>query len=147
MELTIGVSMNKRTSLSPDLVAACGMNCGICIAFMRDKKPCPGCHGDNTQKPSHCVHCKIVECAYIKNTSTGLCVDCVKFPCARINQLDKRYRTNYGMSMIENLLTIKTHGMDTFLAQEQIRWTCIHCGGAICIHRGECMECGKAQFT
>jgi len=25
------------------LIAPCGMNCGACIAFMRDKNNCPGC--------------------------------------------------------------------------------------------------------
>jgi len=139
--------MNKRTSLSADLVAACGMNCGICVAYMQDKNPCPGCHGDDKQKPVHCAHCRIVECAYLKGTSTGLCVDCAKFPCTRIKQLDKRYRKNYGMSMIENLETIKTFGMDIFMAEEKIRWTCIQCGGTICVHRGTCIECGEIQFT
>ena len=25
------------------LIAACGMNCGLCIGFLREKKPCGGC--------------------------------------------------------------------------------------------------------
>jgi hypothetical protein len=25
------------------LIAACGMNCGLCIGYLREKKPCSGC--------------------------------------------------------------------------------------------------------
>jgi hypothetical protein len=136
--------MNKRTSLSADLITSCGMNCGICIAYMWGKA---NCHTSDAQKSVHCEHCKIVECAHLKNTSTGLCVDCVKFPCARINQLEKRYQTHYGISIIQSLETIKTHGMDIFLAREKAHWTCTQCGGTICIYRGVCIQCGEIQFA
>ena len=31
------------------------------------------------------------------------CYECAEFPCRSLKHLDKRYRTNYRMSMIENL--------------------------------------------
>ena len=35
------------------------------------------------------------------------CYECDGFPCARVKRLDKRYRTKYEMSMIENLEYIR----------------------------------------
>ena len=31
------------------LIAACGMNCGLCIGFLREKKPCGGCFKKNDE--------------------------------------------------------------------------------------------------
>ena len=58
-------------------------------------------------------------------------------------QLDKRYRTNYGMSMIENLERIKEIGLNVFVEGERERWLCLKCGGVICVHRGYCYDCGQ----
>jgi uncharacterized OB-fold protein len=70
-------------------------------------------------------------------------VDCAQFPCARIKHIDKRYRTKYGMSMIENLETIQSLGMNAFVKQERSRWECSKCGGILCAHRDVCLNCGK----
>ena len=40
------------------------------------------------------------------------------FPASRLKTLDKRYRTFYHMSMIENLEYIKKYGMERFLEKE-----------------------------
>jgi hypothetical protein len=45
------------------------------------------------------------------------------------------------MSMLENLETIKTVGLDEFVALEQKRRLCPECGGSICVHRGVCLKC------
>jgi len=55
--------------------------------------------------------------------------------------LDKRYRTKYHMSMIENLDYIKEFGMENFLTNEGAKWNCAKCGGAICCHNGLCLNC------
>jgi hypothetical protein len=70
------------------------------------------------------------------------CFDCGKYPCDRLNQLDKRYRTNYGMSMIDNLNNIKQFGIRNFIRQERDRWTCPKCREIICVHEGSCIICG-----
>lgn len=43
------------------------------------------------------------------------CFDCDSFPCTSLNHLDKRYRTNYAMSMIENLETMSKFGIRHFI--------------------------------
>jgi hypothetical protein len=79
----------------------------------------------------------------IKAGKLRYCSDCGKFPCDRLQHRDKRYRTKYGMSMIENLENIKRSGVRNFLKQEKIRWTCCGCDEILCVHKESCMNCGK----
>ncbi len=125
------------------MIAPCGMNCSICLGYLRDKNPCPGCRMDNGLKPKYCYRCKIINCKFLANTESGFCYDCEKYPCTRLKQLDKRYRTRYHMSMIENLGDIHDSGLSEFLKSESKRWACAKCDGTICVHRGYCMECQK----
>ncbi|MBU4556286.1 MAG: DUF3795 domain-containing protein [Actinobacteria bacterium] len=132
-------------SLRAVMIAPCGMNCGLCIGHLREKNRCGGCNVDNTNKPKHCVVCRIKNCDETKTGETGLCFECSKFPCARMRQLDKRYRTKYGMSMLENLERVRELGVEGFLGMEKERWTCPECGGVICVHREACIYCGHAR--
>ena len=125
-----------------DLIAACGMNCGLCIGFLREKRPCGGCFTqDDPNKPKSCRSCAIVNCTWLVDTEYGYCYECKKYPCTRLTKLDKRYRTKYGMSMIDNLNFIKENGMDKFLDNEQSRWTCKECNSGVSVHRDYCLNC------
>ncbi len=125
------------------LIAPCGMNCNICLAYLRDKKRCPGCLGEDKNKSVSCLKCIIKNCETIKNSPSGFCYECLEFPCARLKQLDKRYRTKYSMSMLENLEFIQKNGLNAFEEKEKERWRCKKCGGTICVHRGWCYQCGE----
>jgi hypothetical protein len=127
------------------LVAPCGMNCGICMAYLREKNKCPGCRAADVKKPVTRVRCKIKTCKNFRTTSAKFCFACGNFPCDRLKHLDKRYRTKYAMSMIENLENIKSAGVRKFLKNEDMRWTCSRCDGTICVHKGYCIECGKKK--
>lgn len=122
------------------LIAPCGMNCGLCMAYLRTKNHCCGCLGPDDGKSPSCVRCIIKNCAKLDG---AYCFDCDEFPCKRLKQLDKRYRTKYHMSMIENLTLIKKSGIQKFLERENKKWTCPECGGTICVHRNNCSSCGK----
>jgi hypothetical protein len=132
-------------SLTPDLIAPCGMDCGLCRGHLRDRNRCPGCNGDDAAKPRYCVTCKIKTCDTLAGGASSFCFDCVSFPCARLRQLDKRYRTKYGMSMVENLLRIREVGLDAFVAEEKARWACPECGSLLCVHLPECGVCGRTR--
>jgi hypothetical protein len=125
------------------LIAPCGMNCGLCLAFLRDKNKCPGCRLFNKQEPVSIVRCKIKNCEVIQKGKVKFCFVCESFPCYRLKHLDKRYRTKYKMSMIENLENIKKFGIRKFIKSENKRWACPKCGGMICVHRGYCLKCKK----
>jgi hypothetical protein len=125
------------------LIAPCGMNCGICLAHLRKERRCPGCRADDKNKPAGRMKCVIKNCETVKLSKSGFCYECETYPCKRLKQLDKRYKTKYAMSMIENLASIKAAGLSAFIEKEQQRWHCPKCGGVICVHRGYCLDCGK----
>ena len=125
------------------LIAACGMNCGVCLAYLRDRRKCPGCRADAINKRNSCVRCTIMNCELLQSTRSGFCYECLKYPCRRLRELDKRYRTKYGMSMIDNLEFIREHGLTAFVEKENERWRCRKCGGVVCVHRGFCSTCGE----
>jgi hypothetical protein len=133
-------SLNKFS-----LVAPCGMNCGICMAYLRPKNKCAGCRGVDTYKAITRLRCKIKNCAVFRKGKAKFCFECGIFPCDNLKHLDKRYRTKYDMSMIENLENIRNFGIRKFLKNEDIRWACTKCGGAICVHKGYCSDCGKKK--
>ena len=131
-------SLNKYS-----LIAPCGMNCGICMAYLRENNKCTGCRGVNTYKPVTRVRCKIKNCSKFRTNKAKFCFECGNFPCDNLKHLDKRYRTKYNMSMIDNLEFIRDYGIRKFLKNEDVRWTCSRCAGTICVHKGTCVECGK----
>lgn len=133
--------------LEARLIAPCGMNCAICMAYLRKEHHCPGCWGSDEQKNISCLRCAIKNCPEIKKSKSGFCFECDKLPCARLKQLDKRYRTKYKMSMLENLDYIKTSGLSDFIEKEAVRWRCLKCGGTICVHRDRCFTCGEKPIS
>ena len=134
--------MRPEKAIKRKMIAPCGMNCGICMAFLREKNHCPGCRYPDENKPITRFHCVIKNCEMIKTKENGFCFDCDKVPCRRLKQLDKRYRTKYDMSMLDNLQFIKEQGIDEFIRKERTRWRCEACGAVINVHRKKCSECG-----
>jgi len=131
----------KRDAIRTTLIAPCGMNCRLCIAYNRDTKACPGCRGYDAVKSKTRVRCRIKTCEKIVQGGIKYCFGCDTFPCAKLNHLDKRYRAKYGMSMIDNLESIRKFGVRQFIRNENIRWTCPDCGETICVHKPQCLFC------
>lgn len=129
------------------LIAPCGMNCAICLGYLRERKRCHGCRHGDTDKLTSRARCVIRNCRHIETGESGFCYDCSKYPCARLKQLDKRYTTKYGMSMLENLQFIREHGLVAFIEREDDRWRCRKCGGTVCVHRGYCYRCRQEPDT
>ncbi len=111
------------------LITPCGMNCGICssyLAFRYDVKSrgirmpyCAGCRPRNKK----CAFLK-KRCAILMNGEVKYCFECADFPCENLQALDRRYRTNFRMSMISNLELIKKEGIVRLLESEAERWEC-----------------------
>ncbi len=133
--------MNTPVTFDESLVAPCGINCGSCLAYLRDKNKCYGCRVDFDSKRKTCVQCRIKNCDLLSKTSTGFCYGCEIFPCQRIKHIDKRYMTKYRTSLIQNLLMIKETGITNFLAFESGRRTCPNCGAVLSIHINYCLKC------
>jgi len=128
------------------LIAPCGMNCGVCSSYLAMKNNlkekgfgkayCAGC----LPRGKNCAFMK-KQCDLLGKGLVRFCYECVDYPCRRLKALDKRYRTFYHMSMIENLNFIKTDGVKMFLAKEASKWLCRKCGSVICCHNGLCYQC------
>lgn len=129
------------------LIAPCGMNCSLCLGYQREKNHCNGCRNEENikYKTKGSNHCIIKNCKLLKDTKSGFCFDCVKYPCTRLKQLDKRYRTKYGMSMLENQEYIKENGLEKFVEKEDVKWRCDICNGLRCVHREFCLNCHKKR--
>jgi len=128
------------------LIAPCGMNCGVCVNYLAMKNDlrkrgfrktyCAGC----LPRGKNCTFMKN-KCDLLGKGLVRFCFECIDFPCSRLKALDKRYRTKYHMSMIENLQFIKGNGIEKFLEKEEAKWCCPECGGVICCHNGLCLFC------
>jgi len=122
------------------------MNCRLCISYQFGEKDlnkkgfhrsyCPGCipRGENCRHMAH-------TCSIVGEGKVRFCYECEDYPCKRLKSLDRRYRTKYNMSMIENLDLIKDKGIKAFLEKEEKKWACPTCGGVICCHGGLCLDC------
>ena len=124
-------------------LAPCGVNCSVCIAYLREMNKCLGCRINFINKSITRAQFKIKNCSELNKNNLKFCFKCKKFPFDRIKHMDRRYRTKYNMSTIENLENIKKLGIREFIKNEKIRWTCSKCEGIICVHRGYCYTCGK----
>ncbi len=139
---------NKPTPLKikSTLIAPCGMNCTLCIGHQREKKQCPGCLAGDQNKPKNCVTCVIKNCEKLTKSKSRFCYDCKTFPCARLKRLDKRYRTKYHMSMIENLKSLQALGIRQFVRNEKEKWACPNCRKVLSVHRENCQNCNHQIF-
>ena len=135
--------MKTPVTFDRSLIAPCGMNCGTCIGYLREKNKCPGCRIYSADKAISIQRCIIPKCVHLASTTSKFCYDCEKYPCRRLKQLDKRYSTKYRTSFIENLKMIKEEGIDNFLVFESKRRTCSYCGSVLSVHREFCLICAK----
>ena len=133
--------------MEKELIAPCGGNCGICKFYYREKNRCPGCRVEDENKSKSVRECIIINCDVIKKNHAKFCFECSSIPCKRLQNLDKRYRTKYHMSPLENLTCIKEQGIDSFLEKETTKWTCPQCGGMVTCHGGTCLQCGLEKFS
>ena len=132
--------------MEEQLIAPCGMNCGLCISYQAmktdlnskgfNRRYCPGCRPRGKNCTFMSRHCGLVGKGLVY-----FCHECPDFPCKRLKDLDRRYRDKHHMSMIDNLAFIKEHGMPDFLEKERTKWRCPECGGTVCCHNGLCLEC------
>ncbi len=133
--------------MKEDLIAPCGMNCRLCIAYIFGKndlnkkgfhkKYCPGC----IPRGLNCTFSLANKCELIGKGKIKFCYECNYFPCDSLKRLDKRYKAKYNMSMIDNLNYIKDIGIDKFIIKETEKWKCNDCGEIKCCHNGLCLNC------
>ncbi len=45
--------------MKSSLITPCGMNCALCLGYLREKNRCNGCNNSNIR---YCVNCRIKNC-------------------------------------------------------------------------------------
>jgi len=139
--------MEPLTTSDAMPIAACGINCRSCLAWLRTRNRCHGCNSVEGSMANHCNRCVIRNCQQLAASRTGFCYACDDFPCRRLRQLDKRYRLRYNESLIGNLQRIQQIGIGQFMALQHQKWQCNHCGAQLSVHRPNCLQCGKPRKT
>jgi Protein of unknown function (DUF3795) len=140
---TTNVMMTRKlTKTNSTLIAPCGINCRLCRAYVRNKKACPGCRGDDGFKSKTCATCRIKNCGKLIEGSLKYCFSCDEFPCGQVSHLEKRYTSTYGVSVLDNLMKIQKSGVSSFVRNENRKWICSKCGEMLCMHKAQCISCG-----
>jgi hypothetical protein len=142
-----GDLQSTRRQMDKNLIAPCGMNCGVCRGYLAYSRNIPKLRG----KVIHCSGCRErnKHCAYLKGRCVQLtehkinyCFECEEFPCERLEKLDERYRRKqWDVSFTGNLMEIKDKGINEFLKHQEEKHRCPKCGGVISVHDKKCYDC------
>ena len=82
-----------------NMIAPCGLNCGICHETLRKENPCTGCLGPNETKSDYCAnHCKISVCDIRQTLPDRFCDQCPQFPCSEMTDKEIWYANTYGVA-------------------------------------------------
>ena len=90
-------------------ILACGVFCGGCPVYTREKNPCPGAD-INFQRCEKCTTFHLC----CKGRNITHCYECTIFPCTKFKGFAKRW-LKYGQDFIENQKLLKAIGEVKFL--------------------------------
>ncbi|MBD8347666.1 DUF3795 domain-containing protein [Dysgonomonas sp. HGC4] len=90
-------------------VPACGVFCGGCPIYVREKKPCLGAEINSLR----CENCKTFHLCCQEKGITH-CFNCEIFPCAKFKSFTKRW-LKYGQDFIENQKLLQSIGEVKFI--------------------------------
>lgn len=138
--------MKKINPDPEELIAPCGMNCAICSRYLSyvnnlKRSQCHGCRPGNKKCSYLFEKCSGINGALQGNATASFCYECDLYPCKQINRMDARYRSNYEMSVKDNLERIDKIGVEGFVKEQDKKYRCLRCGGLISIHNKKCFTC------
>ena len=101
-------------------ISACGIDCGLCP--LHHVTAGDGCGGCTAPAPSGAKGrwCAISRCA-VRDRGYETCADCSGFPCARLDGWDEQESVVTHLRTLDNLRSIREHGLSAFLEQQQRR--------------------------
>jgi hypothetical protein len=133
-----------------ELIAPCGIYCGLCSSYLACVNKVPRKGG----KFTYCAGCRPrdKQCAFLKKQCERLqkhavqyCFECPTYPCERLEHVAGLYRTKYGLDIVQNLELIRDQGEDAVLEILYDRYACRRCGGLRSVHSGKCFECDEIK--
>ncbi|MBN1315360.1 MAG: DUF3795 domain-containing protein [Anaerolineales bacterium] len=139
--------MNHQDINDINLAGPCGFYCGTCRHYLarakgllQERNLKHGCKGCQLQDKK-CAWVKR-DCVLLRKKQILFCYECNDFPCANLQKLDQRHVRDDNVSLIDNLLRIKTIGPGQWLVEQAEKWKCPQCGGNLCVIDRECYDCG-----
>ena len=137
----------KNDKFTENLIAACGMNCRICIGYFgytvsgkRRKMKCIGCK----PRDKSCAFLKKY-CKKLKKKEVDYCYECSDFPCFHLEKIDKFVKIAGPHDKAGGFEFIRDNGMIDFLKQQEKKYKCPECGGVMCVHNGICYSCENSK--
>ncbi len=91
----------------------CGIYCGTCPNFTREKNRCEGAE----------IHCKIRRCkgiyvCCVEKKGLDFCYQCSSYPCSRFRKFSETW-LKYGQDLLHNQEMIKNSGSKEFIKKMQ----------------------------
>lgn len=143
--------------IDASLAAVCGAYCGACPIYVAwaqqdtprlqalaqayhttvDRLVCAGCR----TPAAFCFggDCEVKACAQHRGVVS--CVDCSDYPCNRIRRA--QHRSAHMETMSRDAKRLREIGVVAWLREEDARWRCPGCGGAIAVGMDACARCGQ----
>ncbi len=149
------------TNINKDLLAPCGLYCGVCAIHVADRdnnmkfkeklvdvyKPitksvddikCTGCLSENQESIfGYCQACPIRDC--VQNKELNGCYQCDDFPCKFID----RFPIPVGKKVILRAIPRwKEIGTEKWVEEEEKRYHCPECDNSLFRGAKRCNKCG-----
>ena len=131
--------MMMPDSIKKNMFAPCGIDCMACYKHCNSSNPCNGCFMESKIKKRICHNCRIKAC--ILNKSIQYCYECNQFPCKLIKKLNNKYAKQYDVDLINNSISVRDDGFESFLKMDYRWWHHEKCGGILSMQEGFCSEC------
>jgi len=104
-------------------IPPCGIFCGACPVFVRQRKPCPGAATRCQQRK-----CRTFYICCVEERGLRFCHQCSSYPCSKFKKFAKNW-LKYGQDMFENQRLLAELGEVGWLDY----WNACECAG-------ECIE-------
>lgn len=134
----------------------CGLYCGACKIYLVNKKGLVEetarewkmnpedlyCNGCKTEKTSvFCRDCQIKLCSESKRVD--YCYQCEKFPCEILVNFRNDENPHHSI-VLHNLRKLKEKGINNWLKEQEIRWSCSECGEKYSWYDNKCSNCSSS---
>jgi predicted RNA-binding Zn-ribbon protein involved in translation (DUF1610 family) len=140
------------------LDAPCGLYCGACGTVLADRKGtvaelaeewrmeaghlvCHGCRSDTVAV--FCRDCRFRACAASREIDH--CSECGEFPCGDLVRFRNDEAPHHSVVLV-NLRRIREVGVEAWLEEQRLRWSCPSCGEACYWYDERCRTCGAGLF-